>query len=98
MRRCRLSRLAEQDIREIGDFIAKDSPRRAAAFVAELRARCQDIGRSPKAATLRPEFGAGIRVVVFGRYLLAYHEEEDGSVLVDRVVHGARDLNRLFPG
>lgn len=96
MSRCRLSHLAEQDIREIGDFIAKDSPRRAAAFVAELRRRCMAIGQSPKAAALRPELGQGIRIVVFGRYLLAYHQEDDGSVLVDRVVHGARDLARLF--
>ena len=97
MRRCRLSRLAEEDIREIGDFIARDSPRRAVAFIAELRVRCQGIGRSPKASALRPELGAGIRVIVFGSYLLAYHEEGDGSVLVDRVIHGARDLSRLFP-
>lgn len=97
MSRCRLSQLAERDIREISDFIARDSPRRAAGFVAELRARCRAIGQSPGAAALRPELGAGIRIVVFGRYLLAYHEEEDGSVLVDRVVHEARGLTRLFP-
>ncbi len=98
MKRCRLSQLAAQDIREIGDFIAKDNPRRAASFVAELRTRCKAIGQSPRAAALRPELGAGIRVVVFGRYLLAYHEEEDGSLLVDRVVHGARELTKLFAG
>lgn len=98
MKPCRLSQLAAQDIREIGDFIAKDNPRRAASFVAERRTRCKAIGQSPSAAALRPGLGAGIRVVVFGRYLLAYHEEEDGSVLVDRVVHGARDLSRLLPG
>jgi plasmid stabilization system protein ParE len=31
----RFSRQAERDIEEIGDFIARDNPRRAVTFIAE---------------------------------------------------------------
>jgi toxin ParE1/3/4 len=94
--RCTLSRLAERDLTGIGDYIARDSPRRAITFVRELRARCAAIAKAPKAGALRPELGADIRVVIFGRHLIAYHEDE-GGVPIDRVLHSARDLAKLFP-
>ena len=35
-----LSPLAEYDLESIGDYIAKNNPRRALSFVKELRAQC----------------------------------------------------------
>jgi plasmid stabilization system protein ParE len=49
----------------------------------------------PRAAPLRPELGAGVRVVTFGRYLICY-AERDGQVVIERIVHGARSLRILF--
>ncbi len=49
----------------------------------------------PRAAPLRPELGAGVRVVTFGRYLICYSERED-QVVIERIVHGARSLRDLF--
>ena len=35
--------LAEQDIESIGDYIARDNPRRALSFIRELRTRRPDL-------------------------------------------------------
>ncbi len=50
--RCELSPIAEFDLEEIGDYIARDNPSRAVSFVREIRAvefrgqhECNDNGR-----------------------------------------------------
>lgn len=47
--RCELSPQAEIDLREIGDYIARDNPQRAASFVGELLAHSQRIAEQPEA-------------------------------------------------
>ena len=93
--RCVFTPLAESDLEAIGDYIARDNPRRALTFIQELRRRCEQIADMPRAAALRPELGAGVRVVTFGRYLICY-AERDGQVVIERIVHGARSLRNLF--
>jgi toxin ParE1/3/4 len=88
----RFSRQAERDIEAVGDFIARDNPRRAVTFIAELRDRCRRIAELPRAAPLRPGLGKGVRCVVFGRYLIFYVVH--GRVLeIRRVLHGARNIS-----
>jgi len=87
--------LAEADLEAIGDYIARDNPGRALTFIRELRGRCERITDMPRAAPLRPELGAGVRVVTFGRYLICY-AERDGQVVIERIVHGARSPEDLF--
>jgi toxin ParE1/3/4 len=53
--RWELSPQAETDLREIGDYIARDNPDRAASFVAELLARSKRISERPAAYPTRPE-------------------------------------------
>ena len=60
---CSFSPLAEIDLEEIADYIARDNPRRALSFVRELRERCEKIAAFPEAARLRPELAEGIRLV-----------------------------------
>ena len=93
--RCVFAARAAQDIQEIGDYIARDNPRRAVTFVGELRARCEAIVLQPLAAPLKPEYGDGVRMVPFGRYLIFYAATEE-VVLIERVLHGARDLEAQF--
>jgi hypothetical protein len=42
-----VSPLAEPDLESVGDYIARDNPRRALSFVQELRAQCSRIGVMP---------------------------------------------------
>ena len=87
---------ARDDLREIGDYIGQDNPGRALIFVRELREHCRWLAAQPRLHRLREEFGPGVRGAVHGAYLILYTHRDDGSVVIERVVHGARDLDRLL--
>jgi toxin ParE1/3/4 len=95
--RCVISPLAERDLEEIGDYIAKDNPARAVTFIRDLRDRCTQLGDYPEAAPLRPALGPGIRMVPFGRYLIFYTIGA-GEVRIERAIHSARNIEALFNG
>ncbi len=84
---CSFSPLAELDLEEIADYIARDKPRRALSFIGEIRERCRNIVTFPEAAPLREEFGVGIRIVPFGRYLIFYTAHPD-TVRIERILSG----------
>jgi toxin ParE1/3/4 len=86
---------AERDLEEIADFISRDNPRRAIAFITELRDRCHKIATFPEAAPLRPDLGENVRVVTCRGYLLIYWTRPE-LVFVLRIVHGARNLPDLL--
>ena len=92
---CEFSPLAELDIEEIGDYIARDNPSRAVSFIREIRERVAIIRAAPLAAPLRQELGEGIGMVPVGRYLIFYvvHPE---TIRVERILHGARNIPDLF--
>ena len=92
---CIFSVVAEVDLEEIGDYIARDNPERAVSFIQEIRGHCLKITAYPEAAPLRPELGEGIRMVPFGRYLIFYTVHAD-NVRVERIIHGARNIPDLF--
>lgn len=95
MTRCVFSRRAEADLEAIGDYIAEDNARRALSFVRNLRDRCRSIVQYPRAGPLRPALGKGIRMVVFRDYLIFYRYSRR-SVIIERILHGARDIEGLF--
>lgn len=47
--RCEIFPRAEVDLREIGDYIARDNPQRAENFIDELLTHSQQIARMPTA-------------------------------------------------
>ena len=86
-----LSARAETDLMEIGDYIARDSPRQAIAFVRKLRNACRAIGRMPTGHPPRPELGREIRSSAVGHYVI-FFTVADNEVFVVRILHGARDI------
>jgi toxin ParE1/3/4 len=44
---------------------------------------------------LRQEFGKGVRVARYGRFLIFYTAISAG-IRVERILHGARDVSALF--
>jgi len=90
---------ARDDLLEIALYIAQDNPARASTFVDELESRCLGLGNSPSIGTARPELGEGIRMLPHGRYLIFYRHTKT-EVRVERVMHGARDIDAgdLDPG
>ncbi len=87
--------LARADLVAIADYIAADNPERAETFVEELAAKARKAAEHPQAYPLRDDIDQGLRSIVHGRYLILFRELAD-EVRVVRVIHGARDLKRLF--
>ncbi|MGA2402896.1 MAG: type II toxin-antitoxin system RelE/ParE family toxin [Syntrophobacteraceae bacterium] len=92
---CVFSPLAELDLEEIGDYIARDNPSRAVSFIVEIREQCAKITARPQAAPMRHELGEGIHMVPFGRYLIFCTVDAE-SIRIERVLHGARNIPALF--
>ena len=95
MRRIVILPAARRDLVEIGDFIALDNPKRALSFVAEIEAKMTAIAERPGRFPARDELHAGLRAARYGRYLIFFLEAGE-EVRIVRVLHGARDLLRMF--
>jgi toxin ParE1/3/4 len=87
---------ARNDLREIRGYIGHDNPSRARSFLQELRDHCRRIATRPRLYRLREEFGSSVRAAVHGAYLILYTHRDDGLVVIERVVHSARDLGELL--
>lgn len=97
MARYVISLLAEQDIEEIGDYIAQDNPHRALTFIAELHNQCAKIATSPKACRSRPELGDNIRSYAYGNYVI-FFQDSPSELCIVRILHGAMDIGAKFTG
>ncbi|WP_232630101.1 type II toxin-antitoxin system RelE/ParE family toxin [Methylobacterium sp. Leaf118] len=96
MRPVVIARRGRADLRDIGDVIANDDPKRAVTFVAERRVRCRSRSGTPFQGRPAPEIAADVRILVFPSYLIL-HRVSDEAVLIDRVIHSARDRSGLLP-
>ncbi len=95
-RQLQLSPRAAADLTDIAEYIARDNPERAATFVAEMEAKCRAVAAAPEIYAVRLDL-AGLRMAVHGRYLVLFRDLPDKNVVrVERVLHGARNLPRLF--
>ncbi len=93
-----ISDSAYADILDIGRFIARDKPGRAATFIDELFARCLGLGGLPTAFPLVPKWEKlGVRRRPYGNYLIFYRINAE-TVEILHVLHGAADYEAiLFP-
>src|SRR5687767_12350140 len=95
MSRVRLSPRAIVDLDEIGDYIAKDNPVRAATFVDELEAACFRIAENPRAYPLRSDLASDLRISVYTNYLILFRILPN-EIRIERLLHGARNLPRIW--
>lgn len=86
--------LAERDLEEIHDYIARDSVANALIFLERLDHRCRRLAEMPRVGRKRPELAVNVRSVSEGRYVIFYRPRDEG-ITVLRVLHGARDLENM---
>jgi toxin ParE1/3/4 len=89
------SAFVRQDLLEITRYIAKENPQRAHDFVSALRAQCALLATQPKLGVARPELAQSLRSIPYQRYIIFFSPTASG-VLIERVLHGARDLPSLL--
>ena len=86
---------AEDDLWEILLYIARDNEDAAFRLIDTIDEKFQLLAQFPNAGPARPELLRNVRSFPVASYLIFYVPVEDG-IEVLRVVHGARNLRRLF--
>lgn len=85
--------LSTEDLKEIFDYIAKDSTRYASITVNKIYDRAQDIIDNPYVGRIVPEINVNvIREVISGNYRIVYKIISEFQVDILRVYHSARLL------
>jgi toxin ParE1/3/4 len=88
-----LSSYIEDDLDEIAAYIAKDSPRYAVRTIQKIRREFRAIALAPYHFRLRPELRRELRLAMVGQYAILFRVADE-TVLIERVLHGMRDLPR----
>lgn len=90
-----LTTQAIDDLREISDYISKNNPRAAVSLLKNFSARFRQLCESPRLGKKRDDLFEGLRSTRIKEYLIFYTIEQDVIIIV-HVVHGRRDLLRIF--
>lgn len=97
--RVRLTPAALTELEAIGDYIARDNPRRALTFVRELRDRCLSLGPMALSFPLVRRYeDRGVRHCVHGHYQIFYRTVGEPVTRVDvlHVIHSARNYAAIL--
>ncbi|MGA2033462.1 MAG: type II toxin-antitoxin system RelE/ParE family toxin [Thermoguttaceae bacterium] len=94
MNRLSVSRPARRDLKEILVYVARDKPVAARRLRSALEGVFRVLATNPSIGEARPDLGRGIRVFSFGSYAV-YFRKTRASVVIARVIHGARDVTGL---
>jgi toxin ParE1/3/4 len=87
---------AWNDLETVADFISRDSPYYAAAWVRNVRNAARSLSLMSMRGRVVPEIGdRQIRELIVQGYRLIYKVERS-RVAVLGIIHGARDLKTLW--
>ncbi len=87
---------AWNDLETVADFISRDSPYYAAAWVRNVRDAARSLNLMSMRGRVVPEIGdRQIRELIIQSYRLIYKVERS-RVAVLGIIHGARDLKTLW--
>lgn len=95
MPRLIIKRAAIADLKAIAERINTDNPGRGFSYIEEIKAACWLWCENPLAGRDRSDLVEGLRSFPHGSYVVFYRLRPDGMAVV-RVIHGKRDIPRLF--
>jgi plasmid stabilization system protein ParE len=104
MTHCRVvvTAIAEQDVRDIAQYISSDNGMAARRFGVEFTSTVERIGEFPGTGYplyQKDEAVLGIRVSSrFRHYTVIYRRDDESTIRVLRVVHSARDIRAILEG
>lgn len=85
---------AQAWLKEIHDYIADENPAAATRVVHGISARVDQLEQHPESGYRYEDSDRGIRILVYGKYRIAYLVESTQTVFVLGVFHGAMDITR----
>lgn len=86
---------ANEDLLQIWAYIAQDNAEAADRMLLKIDRECRFLAANPRTGEVLEQFRPGLRRFVVGNYLLFYQLIE-GGIEVFRVLHGARDIEKLL--
>lgn len=92
----RLTLLARQDLQGIAADLGSHSKRAAERLIKAIQARCELLAMFPHLGCPCDDIRPGLRFSVVRSYVI-YYRPRAGTAEILRVVHGRRDLGRIFP-
>lgn len=93
--RVRLLPQAETDLDDIWYYIALDDPDAATRTVDGILARLRVLASFPGAGREREELYPGLRSWPIDNYV-AFYTVDEAEIRVGRILHGHRDVQRVF--
>ena len=97
MSRVDLTLDAQADLKEIWDYVARDSVFQADRLLSRFEEKFIHLANHRGYGRPRPELASGCRSHPFGNYCFYFRQTKDGILLL-RVLHSARDIRRIeFP-
>jgi toxin ParE1/3/4 len=93
---------AREDLLEIYVTIGLDNPSAAERLYLAIEEHVSLLTIHPRLGVRRPEIAPSARILIQGNYLILYEATPDSDngpvdeVTIVRVVHGHRDLARIF--
>lgn len=92
-----LAETAWRDLDEIYDWVAdRSDPDTAQNYVGRILRLCGSLGEFPRRGTQRSDLAKDIRTIAFERRATVAYRVGGDAVLVLRVLHHGRDINRAF--
>lgn len=85
---------AKDDLKNIAEYISKDSAKYAQLQISRIKLRTQIIKKQIYAGKITPEINdPNIRELVEGNYRIIYRLKAENSISILTVHHSARDFN-----
>jgi toxin ParE1/3/4 len=95
MRKYRLTPEAEKDLDEITDFTAAGNRTAASRLIDAIEAKCRALAAMPGMGRGREELAPNLRSSRVRKYIIFYRPGDEGIDVI-RVIHGHRDIPKLF--
>lgn len=93
----RYSQAARADLLDIWLHIAGDDVTAADSQLGRLEAAVTRLRDFPDIGHHREDAGRGLRVLLQDSFLIIYRHEPDARLItIERIVHGKRNLSKLF--
>ena len=89
------SKESDEDLRTIYQYIAADNPDAAERLLRKIDTKLEDYAALPEMGMRRDVLSPGVRSFPVGSYLVFYRIIDAGIEVV-RVLHGKRDIKKLF--
>ncbi len=91
----KIAAAAEEDLKDIWEYVAQHNTEAASKLIKEITKRLAVLRDFPQAGREQHNLLINLRSLAVKGYIIFYQPSEDGVEIL-RVLHGSRDIDRIF--